>query len=124
MPAAMANQRPTDAALRAHADPPPQHEDYVISRLRRELIVLALALLCGLVLMPFLVWFVGNRVLGPYTHGQNAHAGPFALLEDFFVGLWHGSALFWVMALGPLLLLLLVRAFVFLVRAIPAAKRA
>ena len=34
--------------------------------------------------MPFLVWMVGNRVLGPYTHGQNPHAGPLALFADFW----------------------------------------
>jgi len=69
--------------------------------------------------MPFLIWFAGSRVLGPYTHGQNAHAGPFALVADFFTGLVHGSAVFWAVALGPAVLLLLIRLFVALVRALP-----
>jgi hypothetical protein len=89
------------------------------SRARRELLIYSLALLCGLLLMPLLIWFAGNRVLGPYTHGQNPHAGPFALLADFFVGLAHGSAVFWVVALGPAGLLLLARLLLWLVRVMP-----
>jgi hypothetical protein len=90
-----------------------------LPRPRRELIIFGLALLCGLMVMPFLIWFAGSRVLGPYTHGQNAHAGPFALVADFFTGLAHGSAVFWAVALGPAVLLLLIRLFVALVRALP-----
>ena len=89
-------------------------------RVRRELLIYGLALLCGLLLVPFLIWFAGNRVLGSYTHGQNPHAGPFALLADFFMGLAHGSAVFWVVALGPAGLLLLGRLFVQLVRILPS----
>jgi hypothetical protein len=77
------------------------------------------ALLCGLLLVPFLIWFAGNRVLGPYSHGQNPHAGPFALLADFYVSLAHGSAVFWIVALGPAGLLLLGRLLLWLVRAMP-----
>ena len=93
-----------------------------LSRARRELIIYGAAVLCGLLLMPFLIWFAGDRVLGPYSHGQNPHAGPFALLADFFVGLFHGSAVFWVVALGPAVLLLLIRVFVRLYRLLPAAR--
>lgn len=85
----------------------------------RELLLIGAALLCGLVIMPLLIWVAGNRVLGPYTHGQNLHAGPLALLGDFFVGLAHGSAIFWVVALGPLALLLLLRLFIRLLRVLP-----
>jgi hypothetical protein len=88
-------------------------------RVRRELIIYAVALLCGLLLMPLLIWVGGNRVLGPYTHGQNGHPGPLALLEDFFVGLLHGSSVFWAVALGPALLLVLVRLFIRLLRSLP-----
>ena len=59
--------------------------------------------------MPLLIWVAGNRVLGPYTHGQDLHAGPFALLQDFFIGLAHGSAVFWAVALGPAVFVLLLR---------------
>ncbi len=90
---------------------------------RRELIIYGVAALCGLLLVPLLIWFAGNRVLGPYTHGQNPHAGPFALLADFYVGLWHGSAVFWAVALGPAVLLLLLRLLVRVVRLLPATRR-
>src|SRR5260370_38526151 len=62
-----------------------------LPRAQRELVIFGLALLCGLIVMPFLIWYAGNRVLGPYLHGQNAHAGPFALVADFFLGLVPGS---------------------------------
>jgi hypothetical protein len=90
-----------------------------LPRPRRELVIFGLALLCGLIVMPFLIWFAGSRVLGPYTHGQNTYAGPFALVADFFSGLAHGSVVFWAVALGPAVLLLLIRLFVALVRALP-----
>jgi hypothetical protein len=88
-------------------------------RARRELIIYGSALLIGLILMPFLIWLAGNRVLGPYTHGQNLRAGPFALFADFMVGLAHGSAVFWAVALGPAVLLLLIRLLVWLYRRQP-----
>ncbi|HTT41518.1 MAG TPA: hypothetical protein VMG33_00505 [Steroidobacteraceae bacterium] len=97
-------------------DPAPQRHGPLarlraLSRTQRELMGLALALLCGVLVMPLLIWLVGNRVLGPYTHGQDQRAGPFALLQDFFLGLVHGSAVFWAVALGPAALILLLRLF-------------
>ena len=53
----------------------------------------------GCVLMPLLIWVAGNRVLGPYTHGQNLHAGALALLGDFFIG--PGARLGGVLGGGP-----------------------
>jgi len=93
-----------------------------LSWARRELVIFGAALLTGLLVMPFLIWIAGNRVLGPYTHGENARAGPFALLTDYFVGLAHGSLVFWVVALGPALLLWLLRLVVVLVRSLPPAR--
>ena len=90
-----------------------------LSRRQRVLILYAAALLFGLLGVPFLIWLAGNRVLGPYTHGQNLHAGPFALLADFFVGLTHGSAVFWAVALGPAVIILLLRLFLRGLRALP-----
>lgn len=63
-----------------------------------------------------LTWFVGSRILGPYSRGTEVHDNPFALLSDFFAGLAHGYLVFWVVALGPAVFLLLVRLFVALVR--------
>ena len=85
-------------------------------RLRRELIIYGVLLLFGLIGMPLLIWVAGNRWLGPYTHEQNLHAGPLALLQDFGLSLLHGSAVFWVVALGPAALVLLARLFIRLVR--------
>jgi hypothetical protein len=87
--------------------------------LQRELIIYGVGLGCGLILMPFLIWGIGSRVLGPYTHGDNPHASPFALFGDFWVGLAHGSAVFWIVALGPVLAILLTRSFLALLRVIP-----
>jgi hypothetical protein len=92
-----------------------------LSRTQRALILYALALLFGVLIVPLLIWVVGNRVLGPYTQSQNTRAGPFALLVDFFVGLAHGSAVFWAVALGPLAILLLLRLFLRGLRALPRA---
>jgi hypothetical protein len=105
--------------------PPPEDSDYMVeeprgwrglSRVQRELIIFAAEMVCGLVLIPLLIWVGGNRVLGGYTHGTNQHAGPGALLGDFYAGLAHGSSVFWLVALGPAILVTLVRAFVQLMR--------
>jgi hypothetical protein len=91
--------------------------------LRRELLILGIALAFGLVLMPFLIWLVGNRILGPYTHGLEPAGGPLKLLGDFFVGLGHGSVIFWCVALGPYLLVTLARLLFALLRSGPVTSR-
>ena len=94
-----------------------------LPRKQRDGILAIVALAAGLFVMPFLIWAAGSRVLGPYTHGEDANAGPWALFADYVVGLAHGSAVFWVVALGPLALLLLVRAFRALLRRAPQLRR-
>jgi len=74
------------------------------------LILFGSALLLGLVVVPLLIWVVGNRILGPYTHGNNLHAGPMALLGDFYEGLSQGWPSYWVVALGPLVIIVIARA--------------
>jgi hypothetical protein len=74
------------------------------SRLRREAVLAAAALLVGLLLMPVLVWLAGRFTLGEYTHG-----GVFALLADYLRGLARGEMAFWIMLLGPYGFLLLGR---------------
>jgi hypothetical protein len=86
----------------------------------RALVLYGLAVLFGVLIVPLLLWVAGNRILGPYTQGQNLHAGPGALLQDFLVGLGHGSAVFWAVALGPAVFLLLLRLLWRLVRSAPA----
>ncbi|MBV9344975.1 MAG: hypothetical protein JO341_04315 [Gammaproteobacteria bacterium] len=80
-----------------------------LPRARRTALQLLVALICGVLLMPLVIWLVGSRILGPYTHAQNPHAGPLALLADFLGGLAHGAPVYWVVALGPALLWLLGR---------------
>lgn len=83
-----------------------------VAIVRRELILLALALVAGFILIPLAIWLVGNRILGPYTHGLDPSAGgPMRLLGDFYSGLSHGSVIFWCVALGPILLIGLFRLF-------------
>lgn len=94
-----------------------------LSRAQRELIVAGVGLAVGLLVMPFLIWGAGNRLLGPYAHGDNPNAGPWALLADYVVGLAHGSAVFWVVALGPLAIFTLIRLFLALLRRLPALRR-
>jgi hypothetical protein len=79
------------------------------SRLGREIALFGVALVLGFVLVPLAIWFVGNRILGPYTHGNNLHAGPMALLGDFFEGLSRGWLSYWIVALGPLAIIALAR---------------
>jgi hypothetical protein len=74
------------------------------------LILFGSALLLGLVVVPLLIWVVGNRILGPYTHGNNLHAGPMALLGDFYEGLSQGWPSYWIVALGPLAIIVIARA--------------
>jgi hypothetical protein len=93
------------------------------SRPQRELIIFAVMTLFGLIVMPFLIWLASGRVLGPYTHGQNLQAGPLALVADYYTGLVHGSAVFWWVALGPAVLVLLIRVFLAGWRSLPAARR-
>jgi hypothetical protein len=91
--------------------------------MQRELIAVGVALVLGILVMPFLIWLGGNRVLGPYTHGDDPKAGPWGLFADYVVGLVHGSAVFWGVALGPLALLLLVQGFLMLFRTVPQLRR-
>ena len=74
------------------------------------MILFAGAVILGLVVVPLLIWVVGNRILGPYTHGNNLHAGPMALLGDFYEGLSKGWLSYWIVAVGPLVIIVLVRA--------------
>lgn len=93
-----------------------------LTRTQRELIVFGAALAVGVLAMPLLIWLVGSRVLGGYAHGENPSAGPWSLFADYVVGLAHGSAVFWAVALGPAVLLLLVRGFLALWRVLPESR--
>jgi hypothetical protein len=87
----------TRPAMEEEEPPRPAH-------LPRELLILGGASLVGFLVVPFLIWTVGHSALGPYTHG-----GWVALWKDFMAGLAHGSPVFWAVALGPYLFVVLVR---------------
>jgi hypothetical protein len=89
------------AAMNATATPSP----VVSSRGRRELTILVILLAFGLFIVPLLIWVVGRGVLGPFADG-----GPFALLVDFFNGLRTGSFVYWAVALGPYVMVMVLRA--------------
>jgi hypothetical protein len=72
--------------------------------LRRELYFTLGSLLCGFVLAPVLIWAAGHLVLGAYANG-----GIGSMLADFYRGLLEPSLPFWVVALGPWVLLWLLR---------------
>ncbi len=65
----------------------------------------------GLFIVPLLIWAVGRGVLGNYADG-----GPFALLVDFFNGLKSGSPVYWGVAIGPYLFVMLLRGLWYVAR--------
>lgn len=81
------------------------------SPVRRELLILALALLCGVLVLPLLIWLVGQLILGPYDNG-----GAVALFRDFLAGLAGGSPAFWAVALGPYVLTQFTRTVLLILR--------
>lgn len=80
------------------------------SRTRREVALFGGALVLGLLVIPLLIWIVGHRTLGPYTHGDDPHGlGPLTLYGDYFAGLARGWVGYWAVALGPVVLLVTAR---------------
>jgi hypothetical protein len=79
---------------------PPQNH-----RLRFELIAGSILLAFGLFVLPGLVYWVGSTLLGEY--GQDAGVGTF--YGDFFGDLATGVLRAWALALGPLVIVEVVR---------------
>ena len=77
----------------------------------RELLLLGICLVAGVVLVPCLLYLVGRMALGGYAHG-----GMESLFADFASALRAGDAVSWVMALSPYVMLWAVRASVGLIR--------
>ena len=92
------------AERRQPANAPAAATPVTASRSRRELTILVILLAFGLFIVPLLIWVVGRGVLGNYADG-----GPFALLVDFFNGLKSGSPVYWGVAIGPYLFVMLLR---------------
>jgi len=74
-------------------------------RVRFELIFAAIWLGVGLLLLPALIFAVGGSLLGPY--GDNGGLGRF--YGDFFGDLGEPSVRAWAIALGPLVLISILR---------------
>jgi hypothetical protein len=74
-------------------------------RARFELIFASIWLAVGLFLMPATIFLVGSALLGPY--GETGRLGPF--YGDFFGDLAEPSVRAWAIALGPLVLISLLR---------------
>jgi hypothetical protein len=88
----------------------------LLGTLRREVILLAGGLAFGMLAVPPLLWLAGTRELGPYAGG-----GVPSIVANFFRGLASGSFGFWIVAVGPYLMLTLLRALIGIARASLAA---
>ena len=65
------------------------------------------ALAFGAVVLPFLVYYTGTAILGPYAPG-----GPWSFLQQFFSDLARLRAAAWTLLLGPATVVLLWRVLV------------
>jgi hypothetical protein len=88
------------------ADDPDTDDHPRSRRLRFELIFASLWLAFGLFLLPALIFWVGTLALGSY--GENAGLSTFYI--DFFGDLADTSGRAWLIALGPIVLIYLLRA--------------
>ena len=74
-------------------------------RLRFELIFASLWLAFGLFVLPAIIYMVGTLLLGPY--GENQGLGAF--YADFFKDLVEPAGRAWILALGPLVVVSILR---------------
>lgn len=80
--------------------------------LRRELIVLVIALLFAVLILQPLIWIAGQIFLGEYIRSPTGAptGGPLALTLDFLRGVFALSPGHWFVLVGPYLLLWAFRA--------------
>lgn len=88
-------------------------------RIRFELIFGSVWLALGFFVLPALIFWVGVTLLGPYGEGQGAGMGTF--YGDFYADLARGEVRTWSLALGPLILISILRAIFIGTRPKPAA---
>jgi hypothetical protein len=76
--------------------------------LRRELLVLGAAVLFAILILPSLIWSAGQIFLGDYIRSPTGTptGGPLALTLDLLGGVVALSPGYWIVLLGPYLLLL------------------
>lgn len=86
--------------------------------LQRELVTLGLMLLFALTLLPLVIFLAGQVFLGDYIRDPSGTpTGGFgALWGDYLKGIFRGSFGYWLVLLGPWLLLLAGRAMLSLAR--------
>ena len=95
----------------SHTDDDVSDEQLRTPRARFELIFTSLWLAFGLFVLPALIFWVGDALLGPYGVSPDEQgAGLSTFYVDFFGDLADGSGRAWGLALGPLLLMYLLRA--------------
>ena len=86
---------------------------FAMPPLKFEATTFGLTLLCGLFVMPALIYLAGSAILKPYANG-----GLLALYLDFGKGLIEFRPSCWIVLLGPFGFLSLFRIFRFLIRKI------
>lgn len=104
-----------NAAAHTSDDDALSEEERRHRRLRFEVIFGSLWLAFGLFVLPALIFWVGSALLGAY--GENAGLSTFYV--DFFGDLADASGRAWSLALGPVLLIYLLRAIFIGVKAEP-----
>lgn len=77
------------------------------NRLRFELTFASAWIGFGLLVLPALIFWVGQLMLGPYGDGDGAGLGTFYL--DYFAALAEPSGRAWALLLGPLATIYLLR---------------
>jgi hypothetical protein len=75
-----------------------------VATVRREALWLLIGLPVGILLLPPLIWLVGSRVFGSYPGGNTRD-----LVDHFFHGLSQGQKAFWIVALGPYVVIVALR---------------
>lgn len=75
-------------------------------RARREVILLSALLAFGVLVLPFAVYFVGQRIFGEYEAGANA----LSFAVDLWAALARGDWAAWVLVASPCLVTQALRA--------------
>jgi hypothetical protein len=88
-------------------------------RLRFELIFVSACIAVGIFVLPAAIYGMGTVLLGPYGTDRSAGLGRFYI--DFFGDLAEPSGRAWLIVLGPVMILALVRLLLARTRRIPDA---
>ncbi len=82
-------------------------------RARFELIFASIWLAVGFFVMPALIYLVGTLLLGPYGQTEADGGGLGSFYGDFFSDLVEPAGRVWMLALGPLVVISLLRLVFF-----------